>query len=67
MCLDSVFELQCCESLMIKNLTNFAPIKAEVRMCEMDSTNDSNKNEEPWVIALSLSLKGIIAKFIAIW
>ena len=52
---------------MIKNLTNFAPVKAEVRMCEMDSSNDSNKNEEPWVIALSLSLKGIITKFIAVW
>ena len=43
--LDSVFELESSEPLMIKHFTNFASVEAEVRMWEVHKRYNSNEYE----------------------
>ena len=52
---------------MIEHLSNFTSIKAEVGMHEVDTTNDADKDEQPWVVTLALSLEWIITELVTIW
>ena len=33
----------------------------------MDEANDSDENEHPWVVSVSLSIERIVTNFVTIW
>ena len=51
---------------MIEHLSYFTSVKAEVGMGEVDAANDSHKDEQPWVVALTLGFKWIISELVTI-
>ena len=52
---------------MIENFPNFTSIEAEMGVHKVDTTNNSDKNKEPWIVTLPLSLERIVTKFISVW
>ena len=52
---------------MIENFTNLPSVKTEMSVREMHKCRDTDKNQKPRIVSLSLLFEWIITKLITIW
>lgn len=63
---DLVLELKGSEALVVEHLADVSSVEVEVSMAEVHESDSSDEEDEPGVVALTLSVKGIVTELVTV-